>query len=775
LIDVDGGNSATYGFSFSSGSESSVLKGLMITHFTSVQVDLGQAGSAGHPVRLLGNYIGTDGTNALGGYWGVYINAGNYSQVGGPNASDRNVISGNNGDNILIYQDGDHNIIQGNYIGLDASGNAAISGNSYGIELATVGTKGANYNQIIGNVISGNTSDGIYIHSQYDTNNLIQSNYIGTDARGTSAIANITGIGIDGGDSNQIGGSSTGLGNLISGNTSTGIDVEGSATNTKIFGNYIGTNASGTGAIPNSGAGIYLTVPADIGDGTTPGGNLISSNAWGIYANGASSTTIIGNNIGVSSIGGSLPNSASGIAIQNSTASAWIAQNYIANHTNYSVQIDSTSSAFGSNNCFVNNTDGLFSGNSGVTDDFTNNWWGSATGPHGAGSGSGDPVSLHVNYSPFLTSPAAACEAKVSLNSSSLDFRNQQVGTTSAARSVTLTNTGMAALSFTSITLPAHFSLDASTTCKVGTSVAASGTCKLALKFSPMTTGSAGGNVVITSDASNSPANLAVSGTGTTATASLNPTSVNFGFQQIITTSAIHPVTLTNTGLAPLSFSSIAPPAHFSLDASTTCKVGTPLAAGGTCKLALKYSPTALGSASGNVVITSNASNSPTNLPVSGIGVSAQLLKDPSFEGASHSEPASWTLSGINTKTDFIDCTIHSSGSCSLKLVGNGTQKTVSQTVSITGNAGNKYAFDLSSEASGVSSSAVYMVQVLFYKGGSLIGSKTFNFSTATSGFQTLSGTYSAPSAFTKIMFKITFKAGAGTVWFDAAGLFHES
>jgi hypothetical protein len=67
------------------------------------------------------------------------------------------------------------------------------------------------------------------------------------------------------------------------------------------------------------------------------------------------------------------------------------------------------------------------------------------------------------------------------------------------------------------------------------------------------------------------------------------------------------------------------------------------------------------------------------------------------------------------------------------------------------------------------------MVQVLFYNGGALIGSKTLNFSTTASGFQTLSGTYSAPSTYTKIMFKITFKVGAGTVWFDAAGLYHES
>jgi hypothetical protein len=617
LIHVDGSTTSRInGLVFTTGSEGSMAKGLMVTGFSNAEISIGVGNSTNY-VTLKGNYIGTDGTNALGGSMGVDLEGGAYAQVGGPNASDRNIISGNSLANVYFSHNGDHNTIQGNYIGTNASGSAGISGSYADIWLTSSGTTGANANQIIGNVISaGSGTYGIDIDSQYDTNTVIQSNYIGTNAGGTSAIGNFIGIKMDYAGNTQIGGSGVGLGNLISGNQNDGI--------------YDWTNAG--------------------------------------------SITIIGNKIGITPTGSSLPNSTTGIDLEGG-ASAQIAQNYIANNSN-SVTLDATSTAASgpnnNNNCFINNSIGLSNANSGTAANFTNNWWGSSTGPNYSGNpgGTGDKISTYVTYSPWLHSAPAACGAN----------------------------------------------------------------------------------------------------------AGLNPTSVNFGFQQINTTSSIHSVTLTNTGTSPLSFSSITSPAHFTLDTASTCKVGTPVAAGGTCTLALKFSPTALGAASGNVVITGNASNSPQSLPVSGTGVGAQLLNNASFEGAAGSQPANWTLAGTNANTDFLDCTVHKIGSCSLKLIGNGTQKTVSQTVSITGTTGNTYAFALSSEASGVPATGVtFMVKVLFYKSSLLIGSKTLTFSTSASGFQNLSDTYTAPSAFTKIVFKITFKAATGTVWFDAAGLYHAS
>ncbi len=221
LIRVDGNNSVGYGLIISSGSEGSIVKGLMVTGFTSEQVSIYAGNSTSH-VTLLGNYIGTDGTNGLSPSYAVGLDlyGGQYNQIGGPAASDRNVISGNT-ENLELAYGADHNTIQGNYIGLNASGTAAVSGNSAGMLISQAGGLGANDNQIIGNVISGNSSEGIYIASQYNNNNVIQSNYIGTDASGTSAIANVDGIDLSGGDNNQI------SGNVISGNTSSGIYVAG--------------------------------------------------------------------------------------------------------------------------------------------------------------------------------------------------------------------------------------------------------------------------------------------------------------------------------------------------------------------------------------------------------------------------------------------------------------------------------------------------------------------------------------------------------------------
>src|SRR5439155_199601 len=106
------------------------------------------------------------------------------------------------------------------------------------------------------NVISGNTGDGIDIVSGPST---IQGNYIGTNAAGTSAVGN-TGDGVkisDSGGSCTIGGTSAGAGNLISGNTNHGIEIRSANGGNQVQGNFIGTNAAGTAALANS-SGVVL-------------------------------------------------------------------------------------------------------------------------------------------------------------------------------------------------------------------------------------------------------------------------------------------------------------------------------------------------------------------------------------------------------------------------------------------------------------------------------------------------------------------------------------
>ena len=130
---------------------------------------------------------------------------------------------------------------------------------------------------------------GIHIQSN---DNLIQSNFLGTDLTGTIALGNQNGLFIDGGSGNTIGGSSTGAGNLVSANQSSGISLSSSSSNV-IQGNYVGTDISGMAALGNGSDGItdssgqYNT----IGGSSTGAGNLISAN--GISAGGGNGIRMI--------------------------------------------------------------------------------------------------------------------------------------------------------------------------------------------------------------------------------------------------------------------------------------------------------------------------------------------------------------------------------------------------------------------------------------------------------------------------------------------------
>ena len=136
------------------------------------------------------------------------------------------------------------------------------------------------------NVISGNFGDGVHLHSAGATGNVIKGNRIGTDATGNDALPNDTGVTILDVGGNTVGGSSPFSDrNLVSGNTN-GIVVSGAnAIGNQIKRNFIGTNAKGTGSLGNVFDGIVLTSSASlnvIGDRNSPavryfGGGAISS------------------------------------------------------------------------------------------------------------------------------------------------------------------------------------------------------------------------------------------------------------------------------------------------------------------------------------------------------------------------------------------------------------------------------------------------------------------------------------------------------------------
>ena len=233
-----------------------------------------------------GNFIGTDvtGSQALGNLWnGVLLSAAPSNHVGGVVAGSGNVISGNSQRGIFIVDAGGNgNQVQGNLIGTDSTGHSDLGNAFAGVWIETAENLVGGKSTAARNVISGNDQSGIYICGNLASNNLVQANFIGTDSAGASAIGNsFGGVQVSNAAFNVIGGSAPGTGNLISGNLNSGIYFQAAASRQNLVqGNFIGTDVSGTFAIPNTLGGVYFygSPGNTVGGDFSGAGNLISGN-----------------------------------------------------------------------------------------------------------------------------------------------------------------------------------------------------------------------------------------------------------------------------------------------------------------------------------------------------------------------------------------------------------------------------------------------------------------------------------------------------------------
>ena len=211
------------------------------------------------------------------------------------------VINRFSGHGIVIAGAGG-NLLQNNFIGTDAAGSVMLGNTESGVRI-----DGSPNNSIGGttasvrNIISGNGVNGVEILNAGATSNIIRGNFIGTDVTGTAAIPNASGgvLVLAGGSPTQIGGTAAGAGNLISGNGGFGVRIE-TGNNNRVEGNSIGTTADGVNALPN-GSGVVL---ANIATNNLIGGagarNIISGNAGdGVVITVASTgNQVLGNFIG---------------------------------------------------------------------------------------------------------------------------------------------------------------------------------------------------------------------------------------------------------------------------------------------------------------------------------------------------------------------------------------------------------------------------------------------------------------------------------------------
>jgi hypothetical protein len=169
--------------------------------------------------------------------------------------------------------------IQGNHLGTNAAGTADL-GNQQGLFILDGASNGliGGPNPADRNLISGNNNTGVTIGS---TNTItVAGNYIGTNAQGTAAIGNTVGVGLNSASTITIGGAGS-LGNLISGNNF-GVTINNPSANNQVLGNLIGTQANGTSALPN-GTGIHFSdgfsgTPTNTTVGTMAAPNTIAFN-----------------------------------------------------------------------------------------------------------------------------------------------------------------------------------------------------------------------------------------------------------------------------------------------------------------------------------------------------------------------------------------------------------------------------------------------------------------------------------------------------------------
>jgi hypothetical protein len=303
-VQFDGGASdnlvGTNGDGVNDAAEQNLLSGNQIAG-----IWINGQGTDGNAVA--GNFIGTSVTGDVAldnateyvSYYsggGVVIEggaSGNRIGTNGQSVDDvgqRNVIAGteNYEPGIEIFGTGtDGNMVAGNFIGTDRTGTHSLGIAGDGIALG----KGVSSNWIgvnpdgggavndEGNVISGTGFDGVYIYAA--NANVVAGNMIGTEVTGTVALGNaFNGVGLYSAVNNTIGGTTSGAGNLISGNGLDGVVISGS-DGSVVAGNEIGTDSTGTVSLLNGASGIEIEDGSSnntIGWTTAAAGNLIANN-----------------------------------------------------------------------------------------------------------------------------------------------------------------------------------------------------------------------------------------------------------------------------------------------------------------------------------------------------------------------------------------------------------------------------------------------------------------------------------------------------------------
>ena len=229
--------------------------------------------------------------------------------------------------------------------------------------------------------------------------------------------------------------------------------------------------------------------------------------------------------------------------------------------------------------------------------------------------------------------------ATATLTPAGLVFPPQQVGTSSAAQAVTLTNTGNAPLQINSIQSTGDYAQ--TSTCSA--ILASNSSCMISVIFTPTASGTRNGTLTINDNAWGSSQSVNLTGTGSVASApvaTVTPASLVFSAQSLGTSSPSQAVTLANTGSATLNVNGLQMIGDYA--ESNNCPAS--LSAGSTCVINMTFTPTQTGTRNGTLTISDSATGSPQTVGLTGTGSDFSLASSPGSSAVKAGATATFTL-----------------------------------------------------------------------------------------------------------------------------------
>lgn len=277
-------------------------------------------------------------------------------------------------------------------------------------------------------------------------------------------------------------------------------------------------------------------------------------------------------------------------------------------------------------------------------------------------AGTSSPITSQAKFSFKVTLHGNATQSSVSISPSSLDFSNVTVGQTST-QGVTLTNTGTSNLQLKGASASGTgFAISGLSTPQM---IPPGQAVSFSVQFTPASTGTVNGSVSFIDNAPGTPQSLPLTGNAVAAngTLSANPGSVNFG-NVVVGSSGQQTITLTNSGAGAMTINQVnTTGATFS---TSGISAGQTIAAGAQASFTAKFSPTATGTVSGTIAISTSASNPTLSVALTGTGTQGQLSANP-------------------TSIKFGSVLVGSKGSASVTLSNTGTAPVSVSAASVSG------------------------------------------------------------------------------------------